>query len=304
MTWEHAGSASAPEAASGGCKRPERGRPRDRDARTRTTGTSHSARLPPEAPGEPGPSGRLPLSEMPPPGARDHPVAAFGSAPYKDWQGVTCVPGRPPGGAAGGGAGGRRKGEGVGGGDSSEGRILRPWEAAAATRGSERSRLSQGAGRRRRGSASSSARAPPRAPPGAPLSGRLELFPEGPLATVLRGPFPRFIRFPTLHFIPECGAAAWGEEAAGPRGQRVAPGGDRTHLLTAPWQSPGHAGFRGPPPGEASSLQKPEPRLRLRWPLCPGLPWWSGDLGPRSSGESTSLSPGFHSTRHAEVESF
>lgn len=103
----------------------------------------------PEAPDEPGPSGRLPLSAMPPPGARDHPVAAFGSAPYKDWQGVTCVPGRPPGGAAGGGAGGRRKGEGVGGGDSSEGRILRPWEAAAATRGSERSRSSQGAGRRR-----------------------------------------------------------------------------------------------------------------------------------------------------------
>lgn len=129
-----------------------------------------------------------------------------------------------------------------------------------------------------RGSASSGVRAPPCAPPGAPLSGRLELFPEGPLATVLRGPFPRFIRFPTLHFISECGAAARGEEAAGPRGQRVAPGGDGTHLLTAPWQSPGHAGFRGPPPGEASSLQKPEPRLRLRWPLCPGLLWGSGDL--------------------------
>lgn len=83
-------------------------------------GASHSAGTgpvppPPQAPGEPGPSGRLPLSVMPPPGARDHPVAAFGSAPYKDWQGVTCVPGRPPGGAAGGGAGGRRKGEGVGG---------------------------------------------------------------------------------------------------------------------------------------------------------------------------------------------
>lgn len=34
-----------------------------------------------------------------------------------------------------------------------------------------------------------------------------------------------------------------GEEAAGPRGQRVAPGGDGTHLLTAPWQSPGARRF-------------------------------------------------------------
>ena len=29
------------------------------------------------------------------------------------------------------------------------------------------------------------------------------------------------------------------------------------HLLTMSWQSPGHAGSRGPPPGKARGCQKP-----------------------------------------------
>lgn len=69
---------------------------------------SQWARASPEAPGEPGPSGRLPLSAMPPPGARDHPVAAFGSTPYKDWQGGHVRPG-PPAGRGSWGRGGRRE---------------------------------------------------------------------------------------------------------------------------------------------------------------------------------------------------
>lgn len=61
-------------------------------------------------------------------------------------RGVTCVPGRPPGGGGGRGRGGKRGGkwEGAEGGGRSAGRILRPWEAAAAAASGSR-----GAGPRR-----------------------------------------------------------------------------------------------------------------------------------------------------------
>lgn len=78
-----------------GARRPRR--PRGRGARTRSPGASHSAPTSPDAPGEPVPAGRLPPSVAPPPGARDHPVAAFGSAPYMAWQGGHVRPGPPAG---------------------------------------------------------------------------------------------------------------------------------------------------------------------------------------------------------------
>ena len=89
----------------------------------------------PDAPVEPGSLVKLPLLAAPPPGACDHLVAAFLSAPYMAWQGgVTCIPGRRPGGVAGEGADGGRKGEGVEGRDRRQvwWRILGPWEAAKA----------------------------------------------------------------------------------------------------------------------------------------------------------------------------
>lgn len=82
------------------------------------------------------------------PGARDHRRPLSLLCLIRPDRGVTCVPGGPPGGGGGRGRGGKRggKGEGAGGGGRSEGRILRPWEAAAAAAAGSGSR---GAGSRR-----------------------------------------------------------------------------------------------------------------------------------------------------------
>lgn len=73
-------------------------------------------------------------------------MAAFGSAPYKAWQGGHVRPG-PPAGRGRWGRGGRREERGGSRGrrQEREGRILRPWEAAAAW-GAERSRPRRRAG--------------------------------------------------------------------------------------------------------------------------------------------------------------
>lgn len=118
-------------------------------SRPARSGRATRPRHPPMLQASPSPRAGCLLSAAPPPGARDHPVAAFGSAPYMAWQGGHVRPG-PPAGRGRWGRGGRR--EKRGGSrrrrQEGEGRILRPWEAAAAG-GAERSRPHRGAGLRR-----------------------------------------------------------------------------------------------------------------------------------------------------------
>lgn len=57
--------------------------------------------------------------------------------------------------------------------------------------------------------------------------------------------FPSVLRRPRESRRRGCAVSGWRRRGAG------------AHLLTAPWQSPGRAGSRGPPPGEAGGCQKP-----------------------------------------------
>ena len=57
--------------------------------------------------------------------------------------------------------------------------------------------------------------------------------------------FPRVAWRPGKWRGLDCAVSGCGQEETG------------AHLLTARWQSPGHAGSRGPPPGKARGCQKP-----------------------------------------------